>query len=228
MKENKQCGAITLEACVSVLTFILLALMLSSLFVMFMAQNTTAHTVLQASESLSVDVYRIEALMKEEGKIGSIGDNLGQLITKLFGSADDNPAFVTDTRWYTDDDKIEEAVKTRFIGYLIGENDTTKADEYLKQLNIVNGLNGLDFSESYVSDDTLYIVLKYKMQYDFNIFDLGEVEVEQRTCSKLWKDGEGLNKSNTGEGATASDGTGGGSFSSGGGSAPGSSGGGFR
>ena len=176
MSENKQRGAVTVEACVSVLIFILLTLMLSSLFVMFMAQNTTAHVALQTSESLSMDVYRIETLIKEDGKIGSIGDN-----------AEDNPAFVTDARWYLDKEKIPEAIKTRFVGYLTGSGDTDKANEFLQQLNIVNGLDGLDFSESYVSEDTLYIVLKYKLQYDFNIFDLGEVDVEQKTASKLWK-----------------------------------------
>lgn len=187
MTGNRQRGAITLEACISVLSFLVLMLLLSSLFVMFMAQNVTAHVTLQTSESLSFDAYKIESLMKEDGNIGSLGENLGQFITKLFGSSTDNPYFVADDRWYDGDaSQIEEAIKTRFIGYLTG-GDEVKADEMLLRLNIVDGLSGLDFSESYVVNDTLYIVLKYNLEYDFNIWGLGTVEVEQRACSKLWK-----------------------------------------
>lgn len=187
MSKRSQCGAITLEACVSVLSFLILMLLLSSLFVMFMAQNMTAHVTLQTSESLSLDAYAVERLMKEDGTIGSVGENLGQLITKLFGSSSDNPYFVTDTRWYDGEiEQIEQAIKTRFIGYLAG-GDEVAADEMLLRLNVVDGLSGLDFSESYVVNDTLYIVLKYNLEYDFNIWGLGTVEVEQKVCSKLWK-----------------------------------------
>lgn len=187
MQEHRQRGAVTLEACVSVLSFMVLMLLLSSLFILFMAQNVTAHTVLQTSESLSLDVYAIESLMKEEGKIGSVSANVGQLVTKLFGSSSDNPHFVTNNRWYAADaTDLESTLKTRFIGYL-ANGDETAADELLTRMNVVDGVDGLDFSQSYVVDDTLYIVLKYKLEYDFNIWDLGTIEVEQKTCSKLWK-----------------------------------------
>lgn len=187
MNRKDERGMITLEASVSVLTFLILMLFMSSLFVMFMAQNVTAHVALQTSESLSLDVYSIESLMKEDGKIGSVGDNLGQFITKLFGSSDNNPYFVTNNRWYAKESTtVPETVKKRFLGYLAGGDDV-KADELLKNMNVVNGWDGLDFSESYVANDTLYIVLKYELEYDFNMFNVGTVEVEQRTCSKLWK-----------------------------------------
>lgn len=187
MRKSSQRGAITLEACVSVLSFLVLMLLLSSLFVMFMAQNMTAHVALQTSESLSLDAYRIERLIKKDGEMGTVGDNLGQLIAKVTGSSADNPSYVTDNRWYNGDAaQIAQVVKTRFVGYLAG-GDESKADEMLERLNIVDGLSGLDFSESYVINNTLYIVLKYELEYDFNIWGLGTVAVEQRTCSKLWK-----------------------------------------
>ena len=187
MRKSSQRGAITLEACISVLSFLVLMLILSSLFVMFMAQNVTAHVTLQAAQSLSLDAYRIEKLMKEDGKMGTVSDNLAQMVAKVTGSSSDNPYYVTDNRWYNGDAaQISKTVKTRFVGYLTG-GDEIKADEKLKSLNIAGGLSGLDFSESYVSDHTLYIVLKYKLEYDFNIWGLGTVVVEQRACSKLWK-----------------------------------------
>lgn len=187
VRDNSERGVITLEASISVLSFLVLMFLISSFFVMFMAQNVTAHVTLQTAESLSFDAYKIEKLMKEDGKIGSLGENLGQFITKLFGSATDNPYFVADDRWYDGDAaQIEKAIKNRFVGYLAGGNEV-EADEMLLRLNIVNGLSGLNFSESYVVNDTLYIVLKYTMECDFNMWGLRPIEVEQRACSKLWK-----------------------------------------
>lgn len=187
MKKKDIKGVITLEACVAVLSFLILMLLLSSLFVMFMAQNVTSHTILQTSQSLSMDVYSTEQLSVDSGSVGSVGDYLGQFVTSLFGSSDENPAFVTDDKWYEgENEKIAQAVKTRFVGYLTGGNET-EADEFLERMNIVDGLDGLDFTGSYVDNDTLYIVLKYNLEYDFNIWNVGKVEVEQTTCSKLWK-----------------------------------------
>lgn len=45
----------------------------------------------------------------------------------------------------------------------------------------------MDFSESYVADDTLYIVLNYELEYDMNVWSMDPVNVRQTTCSKLWK-----------------------------------------
>ena len=153
---------------------------------MFMAQNVTSHTILQTSQSLSMDVYATERLSVDSDSVGSVGDYLGQFVTGLFGSSDDNPAFVTDDKWYDDEKTIAQAVKTRFVGYLTGGNEI-EADEFLKRMNVVNGLDGLDFTDSRVNNDTLYIVLKYNLEYDFNIWNVGTIEVEQTTCSKLWK-----------------------------------------
>ena len=76
-----------------------------------------------------------------------------------------------------------EGLKSR-LGF---GGDEEEADEMLTRMNVVNGLDGLDFSGSYVANNTLYIVLKYQLEYDFNIWDLGTVDVEQKTCSRLWK-----------------------------------------
>lgn len=187
MLTKSEKGMITLEACVSVLSFLLLMLLLSGLFVMFMAQNITAHVALQTSQSLSLDVFSTERMTAEADDAPEVKDAVQSLVKGLFGDAQDSPYFVTDDRWYEGDETtVSAAVKQRFIGYLTA-GDEAKADELLKQMNVINGLEGLDFSESHVLDDTLYIILKYKLEYDFNIWNVGDVEVVQTTCSKLWK-----------------------------------------
>ena len=194
MNNKRTEGMITLEACVSVLSFLILMLLLSSLFVMFMAQNITSHTILQASESLSVDAYYTEKLTPKTGSVGNVGDYVWkatnaawQFVNGIFGVPDDNPDFVTTDRWYEGDETdIANAVKKKFVAYLTA-GDETEADKLLKRVNIVDGLDGLDFTESYIDNGTLYIVLNYQMEYDFNIWDVGKVDVKQTTCSKLWK-----------------------------------------
>jgi len=186
MKKN-ELGVITLEACISVLSFLILMLMLSGLFLMFMAQNVTAHTVLQTSQSLSLEAYATDKLGIPSGKIGEVGDYLGKFVSDMFGSSDENPYFVSGEQWYTKDNTtIAKAIKTRFVGYLTG-GDESAADELLKNMNVVNGLNGLDFTSSYIANDTLYIVLKYELEYDFKLANVGNIPVEQTTCSKLWR-----------------------------------------
>lgn len=54
MRRGREEGAITLEACVSVLVFLVLMLFLAGFFKMYMAQNATAHTLLpDITESVS-------------------------------------------------------------------------------------------------------------------------------------------------------------------------------
>lgn len=187
MMRKDQSGVITLEACISVLMFLLLMLLLSGLFLMFMAQTVTAHVVLETTESMSLEAYSLEKLAVDEGTIGGVGDQLGKLVSSWFGNAEKSPNFVSAKKWYDGDDKeIAAAIKERFVGYLSG-GDEAKADKLLTMMNVVNGLDGLDFSQSYVEDDTLHVFLAYKLKYNFNIGPLKDVPVEQTACSKLWK-----------------------------------------
>ena len=142
MKKDER-GVITLEACITVFAFLILMLLLSSLFVMFMAQNAMAHATLQTAESLSLDVYRTETIGLLDGKISPIGSYVSQFVFGWFGKPEDNPNFITDDCWYTDQDKVAhrnrqikngfeeepeeyqtdeltQTVKTRFLGYLCG------------------------------------------------------------------------------------------------------------
>ena len=167
-KENQK-GIITLEACISVLSFFMLMILLAGLFRMFMAQNLLAHAALETAESLALDAYSGNKI--GSGNWGSVGD----LINNLFDLAN-NDDFSTYEDWYTDssDVSVGGAVQTRLIAYLSG-GDKTEADKLLKRLNIKDGIEGIDLSESHVENGILYVVLKYQLEYDFKIGNLGEI-----------------------------------------------------
>lgn len=81
MRRGREEGAITLEACVSVLVFLVLMLFLAGFFKMYMAQNATAHTLLQTSQSLSLDEYSAERI--GNGGWESVGDLINGLLNCL-------------------------------------------------------------------------------------------------------------------------------------------------
>ena len=177
-------GMVTLEACVFLLIFMFIMLFMLGLFQMSMAQGATAHAVMQSSQSLSMDAYSISKL--SDAKIlDGIGDLLGLIAIKLIGNAGDNPNFVTEKKWYGSTDVSADVLKLRFIGYLSG-GDEAAAQSFLKLVRVVDGLDGLDFSETEILNGDLYFRLKYKVQYAFTVGSIGEIEVKQTAVTRLW------------------------------------------
>jgi hypothetical protein len=152
---------------------------------MSMAQGATAHAVLQASHSLSLDAYAIEKLTGATWTDG-IGALLGGAVATHFAKAADCPYFVTDTKWYRGGSVDKELIENRFVGYLAG-GDRIAASAFLKMVRVVGDIEGLDFSESQVIGEDLYVTLKYKVEYAFRIPMLQPVDVEQTAVTRLWK-----------------------------------------
>lgn len=127
--------------------------------------------------------------------------NMGQVIYELYGEITNSDNGFTDYRqWYkdaTEDDgagnkklsnTFSEVIKERFVAYLTS-GKSSDANEILKKYKVKNGIDGLDFSGSYVdsSKGDLYLKVKYTLEYDYNPFNLSGLEFEQSACSKLWK-----------------------------------------
>ena len=186
MKNRKDDGMITLEACVSVLIFMTLMLIILGLFQMFMAQNATSHCMVETAESLSLDSYATSKLRSDSWN-NDIGTHISNFIAEKAGSPEENPSFVTDSAWCKGEggSSLEEVIKTRFVGYLTG-GDENEADELLENLRVVDGLDGLDFSDSKIVNGDLRIILKYELEYSFKIWDLGVVPVTQKAVSRMW------------------------------------------
>jgi len=183
-------GLLSLEACIVVIIFMFLMLFLYSFFVVFEVRNEIGHVLLATANSMAFDEF-------ENDKLGNSG-NFGQLIYNLYGeNTNDNTDFTDYQRWYettteTDDSGAEVissgfsgAIQDRFIAYLTG-GGTNSAETILQRYHIVGGLDGLDFSGSSVSGGRLFLSVRYKIEYEFNVFGLGEAEFEHKACSKMW------------------------------------------
>lgn len=190
-KNNKnEQGLLSLEACIAVTIFIFMMLFLYSFFVVFEVRNEMGHVTLATANSLSFDNY-------ENSTLGASG-TVGQIFYNVYGHATNSQNNFTDfRRWYdnstaTDADgnislsaDFADAVKTRFIAY-ITSGDTDKADEILERYHVIDGVDGLDFSGSYISDGKLFLSVKYEIEYEFNVFNFGNNKFEHTACSKLW------------------------------------------
>ena len=194
---KKEEGLLSLEASICLTIFMFLMLFLYSFFVVFEARNTMGHNVLSTANSLALDAYATDKF--------SNADSITAILYDVYGDATNGLSdFADHSKWYenstvTDDDgnetisaELQTAIKRRFLAYLTagetGKNSEETANKILKRYHIQNGVSGLDFSGSYVdSEDRLHVVLRYTMEYEYNPFGLGTVELEQSACSKIWK-----------------------------------------
>ena len=205
---KSESGLLSLEASITLTIFIFLMLFLYSFFVVFEARNEMAHITLSVADSLSLD--GIENSKKADS------DTVAKIFTQVFGKKANDNAYFTDNRsWYTDDSAtkndaaltasgaqtvtatgssggvfkssvFEEVIKKRCIAYL-GGGDKDMANKVLKRLRIKGGVDGLDFSGSYVSGGDLYLKVKYTVEYEFKVFGSGNISFEHSVRSKLWK-----------------------------------------
>ena len=187
-KYNNEKGLLSLEASISLTIFLFLMLFMYSFFVVFEARNHIGHAILAASDSLSLDAYENSAL--------GDSDTLGEILYNVYGEHINNDNGFSDYRnWYNEtngnqglSDIFLEVIKTRFVSYITG-GDNERIDDILrKRYHIKDGIDGLDFSGYYISEQELCLSVKYTLEYEFNVFSLGEIEFQQSSCSRLWKD----------------------------------------
>lgn len=207
-RTNKN-GSVSLEACIVVPIFMFLMLFVYSFFMIFTAQNSISHALLQSSQSVSLDPHKTEKIGVASGEIpGSVIDALVELLES------DDTNFKSDSKWYATDSGFSEAkvtivtngfmeatqkvdvtglsspllndtAKKRFIAYLTG-GDEDKAREYLDTLNIVNGLDGITFT-ALISGEDIYITATYEIEYVFNFQGAAKIPMTQTVCSRMWK-----------------------------------------
>lgn len=183
-------GLLSLEACIAVTIFIFLMLFMYSFFVVFEARNAIGHAVLATADSLSLDAY-------STSRLGD-GDTVAKIFSALYGSSGNTNEFTDSRPWYNSSTTTDEhgntqlsgdfsdAIRTRFLAYL-GGGDSKRAEEVLQRYHIQNGADGLDFSQSYAGSKDLYLCVEYSIEYEFQVFNLKVLKMQQRACSKIWK-----------------------------------------
>lgn len=181
-------GSLTIEACLCLTLFMFFIMFLYSFFSIFEAQMKIHHTLLQTSQSMSLDAVATDGLTGNilKGEVST----LYQVATTIgFNAMNKNPNYVSPEKWYESKEDISNFVKERFVAYLTA-GDTEAADELLKSYQIEEGLAGLDFSESKI-DDKGNIILKVtytvRFVFDYKAFGMEPLELTNSAVSKKWE-----------------------------------------
>lgn len=187
-KNNQEAGTLTVEASLAVPLFIFFFLFVLSFVQVFAAQSIITQAMAQAGQSMSVQSYAAKELkdtLWQAGPFKSVLDWVSgtDQTTSSYFTADES-------EWYKEDEQTQEMAKKLFIAYF-GGGSTEKANEFLKALNVENGLAGLDFKDTKVINGDLYLHISYStdMRY-MQFFGLVQkLQVEKEICVRLWSEG---------------------------------------
>ncbi len=180
-KFERQKGTVTLETCIILPIFIFVFLGIYGFFSVISAQNTMTNVFVQSTKSLSLDSYLLENIDSAYEDGTDFWGGLSDLVLDLV-RLDTDPYFAATSDWYKNDDA--SVAKLRFIGYL-ANGDEDLADEILKGIGIVDGLDGVTFTVL-VEDEVLTITMKYEIQYVFDFFDSGKIAMEKTLKTRMW------------------------------------------
>ncbi len=175
-------GTIILETSIVLPLFILVILFIYGLFSVTSAQNQMTHALMQSSKSLSLDPYLTEHV-DSAAEADTFWSSLGSMVLD-FARLSNDKHFSSSDDWYKGTGDASLA-KDRFVGFLSG-GDESAADQKLKDLGVVNGLNGVSFDMA-ISGEDMTITMKYEIQIWFDAFNLGKIPMEQTMTTKLWK-----------------------------------------
>lgn len=187
--KKKECGAISLEACIVVPIFVFVLMFFYGFMVFFSGHQVLSHSLIQSAESLSLDPYATERLTTDWKETG----DSQKVIQALYANAisDGDEYFSSNEKWYAENNELMlKTVRNRFLGYLVGTGTSSevekRADEMLKFIGVQNGVSGLDFSETKIDGNILTITIKYKQEFVFNFQGLAAFDRQQSISITLW------------------------------------------
>ena len=181
-KSDSTKGTVILETSIVLPLFMLVIFFIYGLFAITSAQNQMTHALIQSSKSLSLDPYLTEHV-DSASEADTFWSSLGSMVLD-FARLSNDEHFSSSDDWYKGTGDASLA-KDRFVGYLTG-GDEDAADEKLKDLGIVDGLDGVNFT-MVISGEDMTITMKYEIQFWVDAFNLGKIPMEQTITSKLWK-----------------------------------------
>lgn len=185
---KKQRGSVTLETCLVLPIFFFLIMGIYGLFWVFTAHNEVTHALVQSSRSLSLDPYLNEKISSPDLAANEFWGSLSDIFIDYVRTSNDE-SFTSRHKWYESaGSQADRVAKDRFVGYFAG-GDKDAADERLRTLGVVNGLEGITIKTE-VEGEMLTLTISYKIQYIFDAFDLGKIPMKQSIKARLWMAGE--------------------------------------
>lgn len=110
--KHRNQGSITLETAISLPIFIFLMLFMFGLLSLVRAENKMTHVFVQASKSLALDAYALEAVETSDVFSLSIPSTVSDLLKEIWAKTLDKK-FTSDKKWY-EGEVDTSVIKMRF------------------------------------------------------------------------------------------------------------------
>ena len=195
-------GSLTLETALVLPFFFFMFLFIFGYVGVLSARNQIRHALIQATKSLSMDSYiteNTESLFENDGILGGeagdklhLWEGLGDLVMEVLRPTD--PYFSSRNNWYgnsgaaSQDNSNVSVVKTRFVSFVSGGGwfGESEANERLKTIGVVNGLNGMDFEYFVDNSGNLKVTVRYSLCSWFDFMGYGGIPMEDSAYAKMW------------------------------------------
>lgn len=200
-KRKRQRGSITVEALLFLIVFLCAFWTLLNVAGLVRAQYIMQHTIVQSTKEISGYGYILTKAYQEEKMQTTYGKNTAsaasneEISTGMddISEGDGDGTFqelVGDISGLFDlpSTTVGIIVKAKVESYL--DEITGDADEYLEDMGIIGGIDGLDFGDTELvigDNSTLKVVVTYSMTNQlFPYIDIGEWEFSHTAYTGVW------------------------------------------
>lgn len=185
-RKNRK-GTVTIETAIFLPIFFFVFMAIFGVFGIILARHQVRHAFFQATKSLSKDSLITERVDKRSDDGNLFLNNFGEIATLFIRWVIDGDNFSSSEKWYANSNSTDgkEIIKARFVGFLTG-GDETKADTYLKNLRVKNGLSGVTF-DYYVENGEMTITINYTVEYWVKLFGAEQIPMSHTLKTKMWR-----------------------------------------
>lgn len=185
-RKNRK-GTVTIETAVFLPIFFFVFMAIFGVFGIILARHQVRHAFFQATKSLAKDSLITERVDKRSDDGNLFLNNFGEIATLFIRWVIDGDNFSSSEKWYANSNSTDgkEIIKARFVGFLTG-GDETKADTYLKNLRVKNGLSGVTF-DYYVENGEMTITINYTVEYWVKLFGAEQIPMSHTLKTKMWR-----------------------------------------
>ena len=184
VRYKRDSGVVSLEACIVLPIFVFLILFFYGFMFLFAGEQLVSHALIQSAVSLSLDSYATDKL-SDSSEVDLFMQDLFNSALVEVAEADGETSHSSSEKWYADQSSVQSEVESRFISYL-ANGDRETANAKLDQFGVVNGIDGISFSECKVEDDVLTITIEYKQEYLMDAFGLLSYDRTKTITQKMW------------------------------------------
>lgn len=184
VRYKRDSGVVSLEACIVLPIFVFLILFFYGFMFLFAGEQLVSHALIQSAVSLSLDSYATDKL-SDSSEVDKFMQDLFNSALVEVAEADGETSHSSSEKWYADQSSVQSEVESRFISYL-ANGDRETANAKLDQFGVVNGIDGISFSECKVEDDVLTITIEYKQEYLMDAFGLLSYDRTKTITQKMW------------------------------------------